>query len=298
MEKAIEKADTLIEALGWIRHFRDKTTVIKLGGSILDDDEMLQHILVDVVFMESVGMRPVIVHGGGSRISAAMKRAKIESRFIEGRRYTDEKTLEIVKQVLARETSEFLARSLEKVGGQATTLNFDSTCVLRGTPLKLKDANGQDVDLGHVGVVNDVDRIVIDNLSYSKQVPIIPSMCLTEEGGALNVNADTAAIEVAKQIGAVKLVILSDIPGVLKSPEDPESRISSLNRETAKELMDQKVIVGGMIPKVEACLDALDHGVDKVHIIDGRLRHSLLLEIYTTSGVGTQIIRGETTLKV
>ncbi len=298
MEKAIEKADTLIEALAWIRHFRDKTTVIKLGGSVLDDKEMLQHILVDVVFMETVGMRPVIVHGGGKRISAAMEKANIQSRFIEGRRYTDQKTLDIVKQVLARETNEYLARELEKVGGRAMTLNFDSTCVLRGKPLILTDQNGQAIDLGHVGEVTDVDRLVIDNLCYAGQVPIIPSMCLTDDDNVLNVNADTAAIEVAKQIGAVKLVMLSDIPGVLRNPDDPETRVSSLNREQATELMEQKIIAGGMIPKVEACLDALDHGVNKVHIIDGRLRHSLLLEIYTTSGVGTQIISGETALKV
>ena len=298
MDKAIEKADTLIEALAWIRHFRDKTTVIKLGGSVLDDQEMLQHILVDVVFMETVGMRPVIVHGGGKRISAAMEKANIEPRFIAGRRYTDQKTLEIVKQVLARETNEFLAEQLEKVGGRAMTLNFDSTCVLEGTHLKLHDDQGQEQDLGFVGEVTAVDRLVIDNLSYAGQVPIIPSMCQSPEGDILNVNADTAAIEVAKQIGAVKLVILSDIPGVLSDPANPDSRISSLNREKARELMERNVIDGGMIPKVEACFDALDHGVNKVHIIDGRLRHSLLLEIYTTSGVGTQIIGGETTLRV
>ena len=289
MKLAIEKADTLIEALGWIKEFRDKTTVIKLGGSVLDNQEMLHHILMDVLFMETVGMRPVIVHGGGSRISSAMNDAGIEPRFVHGRRYTDSATLEIVEKVLARQTNEFLAEEFEKIGGRAMTLNFESTPVLRGELIELNDDEGQPIDLGFVGSVTEVDRLVIDNLCYAGQVPFIPSMCETVDGQKLNVNADTVATKVAQELNADKLVFLSDIPGVLTDPDDPESLISTLTPTRARELIKDGVISGGMIPKVEACLETIDRGVRKVHIVDGRLRHSLLLEVYTSSGIGTVI---------
>ena len=289
MQEAIAKANTLIEALGWIRQFRDKTTVIKLGGSMLDNQEAIQHILLDILFMETVGMRPVVVHGAGSRISAAMEAAGIEPRFVAGRRYTDAATLEIVEQILANETNQQLADLFETLGGRAMTLNFESTPVLRGKPLTLASESGEPIDLGFVGEVTQVDRLVIDNLCYAGQVPFIPSMALTDEGQKLNVNADSAATRLAQELGADKLVILSDIPGVLKDPQDPESIISTLTRSQALRLMDEGVIRDGMIPKIEACLETLDRGVRKVHIVDGRLRHSLLLETYTSQGIGTVI---------
>ena len=289
MEKAIQKANTLIEALGWIREFRDKTTVIKLGGSLLGNVDALRFILLDILFIETVGMRPVVVHGAGSRISKAMEEAGIEPRFVDGRRYTDEQTLGIVERVLARETNEFLADEFEKLGGRAMTLNFESTPVLTGQPLKLKDADGNDVDLGFVGEVTKVDRVVVDNLCYAGQVPFIPSMCETEDGQKLNVNADSVATKVAQELYADKLVILSDVPGVLRDPDDPDSIISSLTKSEALKLINDGTISGGMIPKIEACIDTIDRGVRKVHIIDGSVRHSLLLEVYTSSGIGTVI---------
>lgn len=289
MEKAIQKADTLIEALGWIRQFRDKTTVIKLGGSLIDDLDSLRYILLDIHFMETVGMRPVIVHGGGKRITTAMEAAGIEPKFIEGRRYTDEKTLGIVEKVLAQETNHFLADEFEKIGGRAMTLNFESTPVLTGEKLELNNKDGEPVDLGFVGDITKVDRLVIDNLCYAGQVPFIPSMCETEDGQKLNVNADTVATKLAQELGADKLIILSDVPGVLRDPSDPGSIISSLTVQEARELIDDGTISDGMIPKVEACIATINRGVRKVHIIDGSLRHSLLLEIYTSSGIGTVI---------
>lgn len=283
------KADTLIEALGWIRQFRDKVVVIKMGGSIIDHGDTLRHLLLDILFMETVGVRPVVIHGGGARINAAMEQAGIKPRFVQGRRYTDDATLQIVEQVLAEETNQYLADQFEKIGGRAMTLNFQSTPVLFGRRLTLKDADGAELDLGHVGEVTHIDRLVIDNLSYAGQVPFIPSMCLDEQGQKLNVNADTAATRLAIDLNAEKLVFLSDIPGVLADPADPESLISWLNAEKAAELIAAGKISGGMIPKVEACLDTVRHGVKKVHIVDGRLRHSLLLEVYTTKGIGTVI---------
>ncbi len=211
LEEAIQKADTLIEAMGWIRQFRDKITVIKLGGSILDDQESLRHLLTDIIFMETVGMRPVVVHGGGKRITRAMEEAGIEPRFVHGRRYTDDETLKIVETKLAIETCNYLADELESLGGRAMTLNFESTNVLVGEKLELKDDQGNEVDLGHVGHVTQVDRQVIDNLCYAGQVPFIPSMCVTSEGQKLNVNADSAATAVAQALGAEKLMFLSEI---------------------------------------------------------------------------------------
>lgn len=290
MEEAIAKADTLIEAMGWIRQFRDKITVIKLGGSVMEDEDALLHVLLDIVFMETVGMRPVVVHGGGKRISRAMDEAGIEPRFIQGRRYTDDATLEIVERVLGYETNEYITGEVEKLGGRAMNLNFRTTNVLFGERISLKE-DGKPVDLGHVGKVTRVDRAVIENLCYADQVPVIPSMCLGDDGGKLNVNADTAATAVAQALGAEKLVTLSDVPGVLMDKDNPESLIHSLSETEAHKLIERGLIDSGMIPKVEACLETLHRGVRKVHVIDGRVRHSLLLEIYTTKGVGTQIVK-------
>lgn len=293
VEKAIAKADTLIEAMGWIRQFRDKVTVIKLGGSFMDDEDALRHVLIDIVFMETVGMRPVVVHGGGPAINRAMEAAGIEARFVQGRRYTDEKSLEIVERVLATETNEKLAASIEANGGRAMNLNFRTSNVLFGERLSLQDETGDAIDLGSVGSITRVDRATIENLSYAGQVPVIPSMCLDENGGKLNVNADTAATAVAQALGAEKLVFVSDVNGVRRDKNDPDSLIHSLTAPEARELIATGAVDAGMIPKVEACLETLDRGVRKIHIIDGRLRHSLLLEVYTTTGVGTQIVPGE-----
>jgi len=291
LEEAIAKADTLIEALGWIRRFRGKITVIKLGGSVMQDDVALRHVLIDIVFMETVGMRPVVVHGGGAAISRAMEDAGLEARFIHGRRYTDDATLAIVERVLAGEVNGQITQCIEAYGGRAMNLNFQTTNVLFGEKMALSGQQGGSIDLGYVGRVTRVDRTVIENLCYAGQVPVIPSMCVDGSGQRYNVNADTAATAVAQALGAEKLVYLSDVNGVRKDKSDPHTLIHSLSASEARQLIRQGSIEAGMIPKVEACLETLERGVHKVHIIDGRLRHSLLLEIYTTQGVGTQIYR-------
>lgn len=292
-QHAMEKADVLIEALGWIRRFRDKVTVIKLGGSVMEDERALSHLLIDIVFMETVGMWPVVVHGGGAKIDRAMADAGLVPRKIQGRRYTDDATLSIVEQTLAYETCESIAAKIEEFGGRAMPLNFRSTNVLFGERLTINDAGGNDVDLGHVGTVTRVDRTTIENLCYAGQVPVIPSMCLGPNGEKLNVNADTAATAVATALGAEKLMYLSDVNGVRLKKDDPSTLIHSLTATQARKLVQDGVIESGMIPKVEACLETLDKGVRKVHIIDGRVRHSLLLEIYTNKGVGTEMLRDE-----
>lgn len=286
VDEAISKADTLIEAMGWIRRFRGKTTVIKLGGSLLDDKEALMHLLLDVIFMESVGMKPVVVHGGGKAINRALAEAGIEPNFIRGRRVTDEATLKIVESVLAGDLNVFLTEEMERLGGRAMNLSFRTTNVLFGKRHQTEDGD----DIGFVGEVTRVDRSVIEGLAYTDQVPIIPSMCEGEEDGQkYNVNADTAAMAVAQSLGAEKLVFLSDVNGVRRDKDDPSTILDTLSSEEAKQLIRDGVIDSGMIPKVEACLETLGRGVRKVHIIDGRVRHSLLLEIFTTSGVGTEI---------
>lgn len=296
-QEAIEKADVLIEALGWIRRFRDKITVIKLGGSAMEDRDALRHILLDLVFMETVGMRPVVVHGGGAAISRAMDEAGIVPQFIQGRRYTDPATLSIVQRVLGQEVCEYLARRIGELGGAATPLNFRSHQVLFGNRIELEDDEGGKLDLGLVGEVSQVDTERILSVCSSGSIPVIPSLCM-EVGSdqLLNVNADTAATAVAQALNAEKMVYVSDVNGVRRDKNDPATHIQSLTESEARELIETGVISSGMIPKVQACLETLERGVRKVHIIDGGLRHSLLLEIYTTRGVGTEIVREAKTL--
>ncbi len=290
MQEAIEKANILIEALGWIRQFRGKITVIKLGGSVMEDPRAMGHLLLDVVFMETVGMRPVIVHGGGAAISRGMAEAGLEARFVQGRRYTDEKTLEIVERVLTREINGDIVEQIRIIGGEAESLNFETANVLFGERIQLKDENGAAVDLGRVGKVTRVNCDKIHEVCDRGVVPVIPSMCLDDEGGKLNVNADTAATTVAQQLGAEKLVFLSDVNGVRRDRNDPDSLVHTLTVDEAEGMIRGGAIEAGMIPKVQACLETVKRGVNKVHIIDGRLRHSLMLEVYTTSGVGTVIL--------
>lgn len=298
METAVQKADVLIEAMEWIRRFRDKVTVIKLGGSVMEDPNALRHLLLDIIFMETVGMRPVVVHGGGAAISRAMESAGLTPRWVQGRRYTDDATLDIVEKILAGETNEYIAGRIEELGGRSAPLNFrrmlnvlfGERMMLPGEP-KPDGTPGDPLDLGFVGEVNRVDRTTIENLCHAGIVPVIPSMCIDAKGQKYNVNADTAAMAVAQALGAEKLVFLSDVNGVRRDKKDPDSLIQSLTEAEAKELMRSGVIDAGMIPKVQACLDTLDRGVRKVHIIDGRLRHSLLLEVYTSMGVGTELVK-------
>ena len=293
--QAVQKADVLIEAMGWIRRFRGKTTVIKLGGSLMANTDAMRHTLLDIIFMETVGMRPVVVHGGGPSINKAMEAAAIEPVWVKGRRVTDAKTLDIVEQTLGYELNTFLTEEVERLGGRAMNLNFRTTNVLFGEKLLLEEPGSAPIDLGYVGQVTRVDRQTIESLTYTGQIPFIPSMCIDPQGQKYNVNADTAAMAVAEALGAEKLIFISDVNGVRRDKEDPKSVIHSMTAAEAKSLIEQGVISGGMIPKVEACLSTLNRGVGKVHIIDGQLRHSLLLEIYTTAGVGTEILQQRNT---
>ena len=290
MQEAIRKAKTLIEALGWIQQFRGKYVVIKLGGSTLDQKEAVESLLTDVVFMSTVGMRPIIVHGGGKAISGAMAEAGIEPRFVQGRRYTDQETLKIASKVLVESICDGIVTSLKEKGASSVGLNFQSENVLIGEKLTLVSDDGEPVDLGHVGQVTSVNTDALIRVCSTQTIPVIPSIALDSNGFRLNVNADTAAAAVARAISAEKLVFLSDIPGILTNVQDSESRLSHVECSQVRSLIQDGIIAGGMVPKVEAALDALDAGVRKVHIVDATMPHSVLLEIYSDTGVGTEIV--------
>ncbi len=292
MDEAIRKADVLVEALGWIRRFRGKHVVVKIGGSTLDDQQAIGALLTDVVFLETVGMRPIVVHGGGKAISAAMAEAGIEPRFVQGRRYTDEATLDLCAPVLAEQITESLVAEIKRRGAGAVGLSYRTWNVLRGSKLALPGEDGEPVDLGWVGQVDSIDHDAIDLVCGSSKIPVIPSIALDDDGHRLNVNADTAAAAVARLLKAEKLVFLSDVPGIFLDKDDPSTRVSHLAAARCRELICEEVIAAGMIPKVEASLEALEAGVGKVHIVDAAMPHSLLLEIYSNTGVGTEIVKG------
>ena len=290
MDEAIRKARVLIEALGWIRQFRDRYVVIKLGGSALEDQAAVRSLLTDIIFMETVGMKPILIHGGGKAISHEMNDAGIDPRFVQGRRYTDRQTLEIASRVLAEDICPSLVEEIERQGAKAVPLSYLTRNCLNGEKLELANDEGKPVDLGWVGRVVDIDRALLDEVCGAGVIPVIPSVLLDANNQKLNVNADTAAAAVGRLLQAEKLVFLSDVPGIYLDRDDSESLISHLDSARCRELIQSGTIDAGMVPKVEASLEALEAGVGKVHIVDGRMPHSMLLEIYSDKGVGTEIV--------
>ena len=290
MDDAIRKAEALVEALGYIRTFRDRLTVIKLGGSAMEQADALRATLQSVVFLETVGLRPVLVHGGGKPIDRAMTASGLVPKKIQGRRYTDDATLRIVVDVLTNEINSGIVREIRELGGHAVGLHTNTLQAIYGERLMLREPGADPVDLGRVGQVTRVDAGLVAGFANSGVVPVIPSLAYDAAGGWLNVNADTAACAVAAELKAAKLVMLTDTPGILRDPKDADSLISHLDSAACRRLVTEGVIDGGMLPKVEACFDALKAGVGKVHVIDGRRKYSLLLEIFTDTGVGTEIV--------
>ena len=289
-EDPVHKADVLIEALDWILRFRKRLVVIKLGGSALEDPVTVKHLLTDVIFMETVGLKLVLIHGGGKAINAAMKKSQLEPRFVQGRRYTDLATLDIVARVLAGEICGDLVRQINERGGQAAGFSYLTKNVLTAKKLLLHGDQGEPLDLGYVGEVTGVDRALLIETCRSGSIPVIPSVALDEQGQKYNVNADTAAAAVARILDAEKLIFLSDVPGIYLDRTKPESLVSHLTEGQCRALIADGTIDSGMVPKVEAALDALKAGVKKVHIVDGRMPHSLLVEIFSDKGVGTEIV--------
>jgi len=290
VEQAIAKAATLVEALGYIQRFADKIVVVKMGGSVMDDEAAMANIVTDIVFMNTVGMRPVVVHGGGQAISSAMEQRGLEVQFVQGRRYTDRRSLTVVEHVLCNEINKQIVAMIEAKGSGAMGLHSLASCVLFGEKLFL-DEEGRKIDLGFVGKVTAVNAKLIDLLCQADVVPVIAPLAQDRTGATLNCNADTAAGEVAAALRAEKLVVISDTHGIRRQPKDADSLIPQVSPEEIGRLIADGTISAGMLPKVEACLRALEGGVSRTHIIDGRIPHSLLLEIFSDRGVGTLIYR-------
>ncbi len=290
MDQAINKATALVEALGYIQRFHDKTVVVKIGGSIMDDETVLTNILTDIVFMNYVGMQPVLVHGGGKAINEAMEKAGLTPQMVMGRRYTDERTLAIAEQVLCNQINRTIVNFVNSQGCEAMGLHSLSSVVLFAERTYVNSPDGRRIDLGYVGEVNWVNARLLELLVKADAIPCIATIARDNAGGKLNVNADTAAGAVAAAMKADKLVVVSDTDGIRADVNDPSSRISHLTVAQIDEMVKTGAIGTGMLPKVEACITALKGGVQKAHIIDGRMPHSLMLEIYTEAGIGTEIV--------
>ena len=282
--KLIEKAANLMEALPYIQAFRDAVVVIKVGGSMMEDEDKTRSVIRDIVFMECAGMRPVLVHGGGKAISAALSEAGVETTFIGGLRYTCDATIQVVDRVLHEQVNAHLVRIMNEFDGKPFAMSGKN--VLRAE--KISAADGV-TDLGHVGRVVNVDTEQIQWVLKRRQVPVITPLGIDMAGTVYNINADMAACRIAAHLKARKLVFLSDVPGILQNPDDEASLISSVGMDDIDSLIAGNVISGGMVPKIRSAAAALTAGCGKVHMIDGRLQHSLLLEIFTDQGIGTQI---------
>ena len=291
MEEAIAKAGALIEAMEYIRRFRGRIVVVKLGGSVLDDTALQKEMLTDIAFMATVGMRPIIVHGGGKAITRAMNEAGLEPVWVQGRRYTDERTLTIAEHTLVHKINTPICEILTELGCEPMGLHSLGSCALFAETLRLAGENGRKIDVGLVGQITNVNGQLLKKLCADGTIPVIASVAKDKAGGKLNVNADSAAGMVAAEVVAEKFVVVSDTHGIRTVIDDPDSWVSSLNGVQIKEMIDAGIITDAMFPKVEACITALEAGVSKAHIIDGRIPHSLLLEIYTDKGIGTQIVK-------
>ena len=291
MQHVIEKAAVLIEALPFIQRFRGETVVVKFGGSIMDDEAGVREILHDIAFMSCVGLRPVIVHGGGKAISARMKEQGLQPTFLKGLRVTDAATMEIAEQVLNHEINPHMVDILRKFGGKGRGIHGED--IIHVSKHTEKDpATGAMLDWGYVGEVHDVDVEPVAAFLSAGLTPLVTPLGRGADRHVYNVNADHAASGLARALGARKLVFLSDVPGLLSDPTDKTSIISSLKVSEVEGLIRSGVISGGMLPKIGGAIDAVKAGVNKTHIIDSKMQHSLLLELFTEQGVGTEITQG------
>jgi len=282
----LEKAEILIEALPYIKKFYGKTVVIKYGGHAMTDPGLKDKVITDIVLMKYVGINPVIVHGGGPEINQWLKRTDTSSEFVNGMRVTDEKTMEIVQMVLVGKVNKEIVSLVEKNGGKAIGLSGIDGQMIKAKKKKAY-LNGAEVDLGLVGEIEAIDPELIHNALKNDYIPVIAPIGVGG-GQVYNINADYVAGSIAASLKANKLVLLTDVEGVLNKEK---KLISSINFHEARSLIEQGVIEGGMIPKIECCMEALSKGVERVHIIDGRLPHALLLEIFTDQGVGTMVVK-------
>ena len=286
MELLIKKAGILIEALPYIQHFAGKTIVVKYGGNAMINEELKNSVMEDLTLLKYIGLNPILVHGGGPDISAALKTFNIESQFVNGLRVTDEETVKVAQMVLVGKTNKEIVALLNKKGGNALGI-----CGIDGNLIKCKklytEVDGNKTDIGYVGDIIEINNKVLEYIVKDEFIPVVAPIGVGEDGESYNINADTVAGVLAASLNAEKLIMLTDVEGI-KNGADGEL-LYYTNKKEILDLIDNEVITGGMIPKVLGCLEAIDKGVNSVHIIDGRVPHCLLLEIFTKSGIGTMI---------
>ena len=279
-----DRAEVLIQALPYIQRFRDKTVVIKYGGNAMIDEDLKMAVIKNVILLSCVGINVVLVHGGGPEISDMLKRVGKESKFINGLRYTDEETMDIVQMVLAGKLNKDLVSIIQREGGRAVGL-----CGLDDGMLKAKCLVEDGVDYGLVGDITEVDTSLIEQVVAGGYIPVISTVAAGDDGSSYNINADTAAAKIAVALGAEKLILLTDVRGLLRDPKDPETLISLVTASEVPALVREGIISGGMIPKVDCCVEAVRQGVSRAHIIDGRIPNSVLIEMLSDEGIGTMI---------
>lgn len=287
LEKYLSKAEVLIEALPYIQRFNRKVIVVKYGGSAMVDEELKRRVIQDVTLLKLVGFKPIIVHGGGKEISSMVSRLGMEPKFVNGLRVTDEPTMEIAEMVLGK-VNKSLVQLVESLGVRAIGISGKDGALLK---VNKKYSNGEDI--GFVGDVKEVNAQILWDLLEKDFLPIVCPIGMDDHYNTYNINADDAACAIAQAMQAEKLAFLTDIEGVYKDPKDPETLIPVLPISEAEKLMSEGYIGGGMLPKIQNCIDAVNSGVSKVHILDGRIPHCLLLEIFTNKGIGTAILKDD-----
>jgi len=290
-----ERAKVLIEALPYIREFSGKTVVIKYGGHAMVDEQLKEKFVLDIILMKYVGIHPVVVHGGGPQISNIMNRMGIKPTFIEGQRVTDDETMSVVEMVLVGTVNKEIVGLINKNGGRAVGLSGRDGDLIQAQQMKIYKYTGEArppeiIDIGRVGKVDKVDTQVLEALKEADFIPVIAPVGVGPNGQAYNINADLVAGAVAGALSAEKLILLTDVPGVMVEKNGDSELIHSMTSPEVQELIDQGIATGGMIPKLKACLKALEKGVKKAHIIDGRKEHAILLELFTNAGVGTEVV--------
>ena len=291
LEELIERAKVLVEALPYINSFRGATVVVKYGGNAMIDEKLKSSVIQDIVMMELVGMNPVVIHGGGPEISNLMNKLGIEPKFVQGQRVTDAETLEVAEMVLAGKLNGEIVNRINQTGGRAVGLSGKDAGLILAEKIGSKHKKSEkQADIGFVGEVDTIHPEIISILTDNKFIPVISPIGVGRQGQTFNINADSVAAEIASSLKASKLIYLTDVKGIYRDPEDESSILSTIHISEVEGLIEKNVISGGMIPKVRGCKMALSSGVNKTHVLDGRLPHSLLLELFTDRGIGSQII--------
>ncbi len=287
MKKLVERAELLMEALPYIQLFKNKTIVVKYGGSAMGDDDTVESILLDITLLKYVGMHPIVVHGGGAAVNDMLGKLNVESKFYKGLRVTDDNTIDVAAMVLIGQVNTNLVAMLNRMGAMAIGLSGLSAKLIEAEKTPLLDG----VDLGNVGKVTNINVKLLESMMKLDYIPVIAPIGIGPDGEKYNINADTAAGEVAAALKAEKIVFMTDVDGIQTNPKNPKTLLNRFSASQGQELIEKGVVEGGMLPKLQACLRAVESGVDRAHIINGKIAHSLLLEVFTDTGIGTMVTK-------